>query len=171
MIPNPENVFELLQNDVATKLMETSPFDSIKNVTGEPLTVLTEDEGDIQFQFDDYIQQLGLCITVKAPTAKPINPDLPGPLLILAIDVWVSEAVVFNREAGGTGVRGMRAAKIIMETLHLWTPPTANVNTPMIYNGFDIERERTYISDQDKPQDSILVVSRICHFTVALAQA
>ena len=30
MIENPENVFEQLQNDVAAKLMDTSPFNSIK---------------------------------------------------------------------------------------------------------------------------------------------
>ena len=168
MIPNPENVFESLQNDVAQKLMETSPFSTIKGVTGEAFTVLTEDEGDIQFEYDAMIQQCGLCIVVHAPTGEAIYPDLTGPLVNGKLDIWVSEAVVFNREVG-TRVRAMKAAKIIMETLHGFVPPTANVNVPMEYNGFDIQRERTYVNDDDKV--GTLVVTRICHFKIPLMQA
>ncbi len=169
MIPDPQNVFELLQNDVAAKLIETSPFNSISNPDGStPFRVLTEDEGDIQFEFDAMIQQLGLSVVVKAPTAKPINPDLPGPFLILAFDVWVSEAVTFNRSPAGTQIRAMRAAKIIMETLHGFVPSSPQINTPVQYNGFDIERERTYI---EKDQPGTLIVSRICHFLCPLATA
>ena len=167
MIPNPENVFESLQNDVAQKLMETSPFSTIKGVTGEAFTVLTEDEGDIQFEYDAMIAQCGLCIVVHAPSGQPINPDLNPPFVMLSFDVWVSEAPVFNRSVG-TQVRAMRAAKVIMETISGWSPPTQQVNAPIEYRGFDIERERTYVNDQDKV--GTLVVSRICHFRAPLAQ-
>lgn len=169
MIPDPQNVFEELQNDVATVLMATSPFNSISNPDGStPFNVLTEDEGDIQFEFDQMIQQLGLSIVVHAPSAKPIDSDLPGPLLILSFDVWVSEAVTFNRSSSGTQVRSMRAAKIVMETLHGFVPSSEQINAPIQYNGFDIERERSYI---EKDQPGTLIVSRVCHFLCPLAIA
>lgn len=165
MIPNPENVFELLQNDIATKLMQTSPFNTIKNPDGSPFTVLTEDEGDIQFEYDAMIAQLGLAIVVHAPSGKIMNPDLGGPLFDLSFDVWVSEAPTFNREIG-TRVRGMRAALVVMGTLHGFVPQTAQILVPIQQNGFDKQRERTYVNDEDKV--GTLVISRICHFQVPL---
>ncbi len=169
MINDPQNVFELLQNDVAAQIMATAPFATIQNPDGStPFKVLTEDEGDIQFEYDQMIQQLGLSVVVHAPTAKPINPDLPGPLLILAFDVWVSEAVMFNRSPEGTQIRAMRAAKIVMETLHGFVPSSQQINAPVQYNGFDIERERSYI-EGDQP--GTLIVSRVCHFLCPLATA
>ena len=161
MIPNPENVFESLQNDVATKLMQTAPFSTIKNPDGAPFTVLTEDEGDIQFEFDANINQLGLAIVVHAPTGAIEQPDLPGPLITkLGFDVWVSEAPVFNRSADGTQVRLMKATTIVLGTLHGFQPDS--IGSPVYADAFKTERERTYMSDQDKV--GTLVVSRIIHF-------
>ena len=161
MIPNPENVFESLQNDVAQKLMETSPFSTIKGVTGEAFSVLTEDEGDIQFEYDAMIAQCGLCIVVHAPTGAIEQPDLPGPLITkLGFDVWISEAPVFNRSPEGTGVRLMKATTIVLGTLHGFQPQS--IGSPVYCDNFKTERERTYMNDQDKI--GTLVVSRIAHF-------
>ena len=161
MILNPENVFESLQNDVAAKLMQTSPFNTIRNPDGTAFTVLTEDEGDIQFEFDTMINQLGLAIVVHAPTGAIEQPDLPGPLITkLGFDVWVSEAPVFNRGSEGTGVRLMKATTIVLGTLHGFQPDS--IGSPVYADAFKTERERTYISDQDKI--GTLVVSRIIHF-------
>lgn len=163
MILNPENVFEQLQNDVAQKLMETSPFSTIKNPDGTQFSVLTEDEGDIQFEFDTMINQLGLAIVVHAPTGAIEQPDLPGPLITkLGFDVWISEAPVFNRrtEDGGTGVRLMKATTVVLGVLHGFQPNS--INSPVYCDNFKTERERTYINDADKV--GTLVISRICHF-------
>lgn len=161
MITNPENVFESLQNDVATKLMQTSPFDALSNVDGSPFTVLTEDEGDIQFEFDAMINQCGLAIVVHAPTGAIEQPDLPGPLITkLGFDVWISEAPVFNRSPEGTNVRLMKATTIVLGTLHGFQPDS--IGSPVYADNFKTERERTYINDQDKV--GTLVVSRIIHF-------
>ena len=161
MIPNPENVFEQLQNDVAAKLMQTSPFTTIKNPTGDTFTVLTEDEGDIQFEFDSMINQCGLAIVVHAPTGAIEQPDLPGPLITkLGFDVWVSEAPTFNRSPEGTNVRLMKATTIVLGTLHGFQP--SSIGSPVYADNFKTERERTYVNDQDKI--GTLVVSRIIHF-------
>lgn len=161
MIPNPENVFEQLQNDIATKLMQTSPFSTIKNPAGDPFNVLTEDEGDIQFEFDAMIAQCGLAIVVHAPTGAIEQPDLPGPLITkLGFDVWVSEAPIFNRSAEGTQVRLMKATTIVLGTLHGFQPDS--IGSPVYADNFKTERERTYVNDQDKI--GTLVVSRIIHF-------
>lgn len=161
MIPNPENVFEQLQNDVATKLMQTAPFNTIKAPDGGTFNVLTEDEGDIQFDFDTMIAQLGLCIVVHAPTGAIEQPDLPGPLITkLGFDVWVSEAPIFNRSPEGTQVRLMKATTIVLGTLHGFQPDS--IGSPVYADAFKTERERTYVNDQDKV--GTLVVSRVIHF-------
>lgn len=161
MIPNPENVFEQLQNDVATKLMQTAPFSTIKAPDGSAFNVLTEDEGDIQFEFDSMIAQCGLCIVVHSPTGAIEQPDLPGPLITkLGFDVWVSEAPLFNRSPEGTQVRLVKATTIVLGTLHGFQPSA--ISSPVYADNFKTERERTYMNDEDKI--GTLVVSRICHF-------
>lgn len=161
MIPDPQNVFEELQNDVAAKLMETSPFDTIAFPDGGLFKVLTEDEGDIQFEYDTMIAQLGLAIVVHCPTGAIEQPDIPGPLITkLGFDVWVSEAPVFNRDALGTQVRLMKATTIVLGVLHGFQPQS--INSPVYADNFKTVRDRTYVNDEDKV--GTLVVSRICHF-------
>jgi hypothetical protein len=161
MISNPQNVFESLQNDIAAKLMATSPFNTIAFPDGTTFKVLTEDEGDIQFEYDTMIAQLGLCIVVHSPTGKIDQPDLPGPLVTrLGFDVWVSEAPVFNRSEFGTQVRLIKGMTIVLGTLHGFQP--VSINSPVYADGFDTHRERTYVNDEDKV--GTLVVSRIIHF-------
>ena len=165
MIPDPQNVFEQLQNDVAQKLMETAPFNSIAMPDGRPFQVLTEDEGDIQADFDLQIAQLGLAITVRAPTGRIEQPDLPGPLITkLGFDVWISEAPVFNRtpngSTSGTNVRLMKATTIVLGTLHGFQPNA--INSPVYCDEFRTERERVLDGSQDSK--GTLIVSRICHF-------
>ncbi len=161
MIPDPQNVFELLQNDVAQKLIETSPFSSLSNPDGTtPFKVLTEDEGDIQFEYDQMIQQLGLSIVVHSPAGRIEQPDLPGPLITrLGFDVWVSEAPTFNRSEIGTGIRLWKATTIVLGTLHGFQPQS--IASPIYADEVRLERERAYI-EGDQP--GTLIVSRICHF-------
>ena len=161
MIPDPQNVFELLQNDVAAKLMETTPFSTIANPDGStPFKVLTEDEGDIQFEYDQMIQQLGLSIVVHSPAGRIEQPDLPGPLITrLGFDVWVSEAPTFNRSELGTQVRLWKATTIVLGTLHGFE--ASSINSPIYADEVRLERERAYIAGD---QPGTLIVSRICHF-------
>ncbi len=161
MIPNPENVFEELQNDVAEKLMQTSPFSTIKAPDGSTFAVLTEDEGDIQFEYDQMIAQLGLSIVVHSPAGRIDQPDIPGPLITkLGFDVWVSEAPTFNRSDLGTQVRLWKATTIVLGTLHGFQPQS--INSPVYADEVRLERERTYIGGEGQP--GTLIVSRICHF-------
>ncbi len=161
MIPDPQNVFELLQNDVAQKLIETPPFTTLSNPDGStPFKVLTEDEGDIQFEYDQMIQQLGLSIVVHSPAGRIEQPDLPGPLITrLGFDVWVSEAPTFNRSEIGTGIRLWKATTIVLGTLHGFQPQS--IASPIYADEVRLERERAYI-EGDQP--GTLIVSRICHF-------
>jgi hypothetical protein len=165
MIVDPQNVFEQLQNDVAAKLLDTSPFNTIKGPDGAPFNVLTEDEGDTQPDFDLQISQLGLAITVRAPTGRIEQPDLPGPIITrLGFDVWISEAPVFNRGPYGatcaTNVRLMKATTIVLGTLHGFQPQS--INSPIYCDEFRTERERVLNGEQDS--SGTLIVSRICHF-------
>ncbi len=167
MIPDPQNVFEELQNDVATKLMQTSPFSTLRGPSGGDFSVLTEDEGDVQFEYDAMINQLGLSIVVHGPSGKVALTDLRGPLIDLGFDVWVSEAPLFNRSEAGTQVRLMRAMKIVLGTLQGFQPQS--INSGIYVESFRRERERTYVSDDDKK--GILVTSCIIHFIAPLVAA
>ncbi len=162
MIPDPQNVFELLQNDVAAQIMQTTPFSTLQNPDGTtPFKVLTEDEGDIQFEYDQMIQQLGLSIVVHSPAGRIEQPDLPGPLISkLGFDVWVSEAPTFNRSPIGTNVRLWKATTIVLGTLHGFQPQS--INSPVYADEVRLERERSYIEGEGQP--GTLIVSRICHF-------
>jgi hypothetical protein len=161
MIPDPQNVFEELQNDVAAKLLDTSPFNTIKFPDGSTFKVLTEDEGDIQADFDLQIAQLGLALTVRAPTGRIEQPDIPGPLFTkLGFDVWISEAPVFNRSIDGTQVRLMKATGIVLGVLHGFQPDS--INSAVYADEMRTERERVLNGKQDS--EGTLIVSRICHF-------
>ncbi len=163
MILDPQNVFEELQNDVAAKLMQTAPFSTIAFPDGSTYQVLTEDEGDIQFEYDAQIAQLGLSIVVHAPAGTIDQPDMPGPVITkLGFDVWISEAPLFNRSPLGTKVRLFKAMGIVMGTLHGFKPESTQ--SPIYVENFRRERDRTYISDEDKK--GTLVNSLICHFIV-----
>ncbi len=161
MIPDPQNVFELLQNDVASQIMATSPFSTLANPDGTtPFKVLTEDEGDIQFEYDQMIQQLGLSIVVHSPAGRIDQPDMPGPIITkLGFDVWVSEAPTFNRSDNGTKLRLWKATTIVLGTLHGFQPQS--IRSPVYADEVRLERERAYI---EKDQPGTLIVSRICHF-------
>jgi hypothetical protein len=168
MIPNPENPFEELQNDVAAQIMSTPPFTTIKLPTGTDWQCLTEDEGDIQMEFDTMIAQVGLAIVVQACTAKNIQPDIPGPLLgDVSFDVWVSEAPTFNRSELGTKLRLSKAMTIVMAALHGFQP--GSISSPIWFAGFDKARERTYNSEGDKV--GTLITSRILHFKAPMIAA
>ncbi len=163
MIPDPQNVFELLQNDVAAQLMATSPFSTLSNPDGTtPFKVLTEDEGDIQYEYDQMIQQLGLSIVVHSPAGRIEQPDMPGPIITkLGFDVWVSEAPTFNRQVGvGTCIRLWKATTIVLGTLHGFQPQS--IHSPIYADEVRLERERSYIEGEGQP--GTLIVSRICHF-------
>ncbi len=157
MIPDPQNNFELLQNQVAQKIMDTSPFNGLTMADGTPFTVFTEDEGDIQSEFDIMIGQLGLCIVVHSPSGEVLQPDLPGPLFTnLGFDVWISQAPTFNT----TGVRLWKAVAVVCGTLHLWGPDAVN-GQPLRLTTVKPERER---SDIGADQPGVLISSRVCHF-------
>ncbi len=160
MIEDPQNVFEELQNDVAAQLMATAPFSTLRGPSGGDFQVFTEDEGDVQMEYDLMIGQLGLAIVVHSPAGTIDQPDLPGPLITkLGFDVWVSEAPMFNRAGSGTQVRLWRATSIVLGTLHGFQPQS--INSPIYATEIRLERERTYI---EKDQPGTLIVSRICHF-------
>ncbi len=160
MIPDPQNVFEELQNDVATKLMQTSPFSTLRGPDGGDFKVFTEDEGDVQMEYDLMIGQLGLAITVRSPAGRCDQPDMPGPIITkLGFDVWVSESPMFNRAGSGTQVRVWRASAVVMGTLHGFQPQS--IGSPVYFDEVRLDRERTYIGSD---QPGTLIVSRICHF-------
>ncbi len=166
MIPDPQNVFESLQNDVAAKLMETSPFSTIKAPDGTPFQVLTEDACNVQFEYDTMISQIGLCLIVKAPSGSIDQPDIPGPLITkMGFDVWISENPLFNQGPLGTGVRRWKAMGIVLGTLHLFQPQSAGLNSSVYAVSFTTERDIIY-SGNEKDRPGTLINSIICKFAV-----
>lgn len=158
MIPNPENPFEELQNDVAAKIMATAPFSMIKFPDGSDWKCLTEDEGDIQFEFDTMIGNVGISVVVYAPEGEVDQPDIPGPLLTnLNFEIGVFESPTFNRSEQGTGLRLSKAANIIFNTIHGFQP--ASMRSPVYAK--NLRRgvpQRLYATKDDT--NGILTISR-----------
>jgi hypothetical protein len=159
MIENPDNIFEQVQNDIATELMSKALFQSLRLPDGTDWRVLTEDEGDIEFLFEKMISDCGLSVIVQSPTAHTASGTKPVPEVQfdpLSIAVSISEAVIFNR-AGGTGVRVMRATKEVISALHTFRP--SSLNKPLVFTEM--------LKDRDShPETGALVASRICLFEV-----
>jgi len=159
MIADPDNIFETVQNDIATELMSRALFQNIDMPDGSAWVVLTEDEGDIEYLFTKMISDCGLSVIVQSPIVHTAAGTKPVPEVQfnpLSIAVSISEAVIFNR-AGGTGVRVMRAAYEVISTLHTFKPPS--LNKPLAFTEM--------LKDRDShPETGALVASRICLFEV-----
>jgi hypothetical protein len=125
MISNPDNVFEQAQNDIAAELIKYDPFKSIKFPDGSNFDILTEDEGDPEMLFTEFIAKAGLCVIVQSPTGKIATNEQMGTAQFnpLVIPVSVSEAIIFNRSPQGTQVRLMVAVKAVLKTLHAYAVP------------------------------------------------
>ena len=160
MIADADNVFELLQNDIAAAIAAQDLFQDILLPDGTPWRVLTEDEGDIEFMFTQMISACGLSVIVQSPTAHTASGTKPVPEVQfdpLSVAVSISEAIIFNRGADGTGVRLMRATKEIISALHTFKP--ASLNKPLSFTEM--------LKDRDThPETGQLVASRICLFEV-----
>jgi hypothetical protein len=169
MIQNPDNFFEELQNDVAAQIMATAPFNSITFPDGSDWKALTEDEGDIQFEFDTMIGVVGLSIVVYAAEGDVDQPDIPGPLLTnLNFEVGIFESPVFNRSEQGTGLRLARAANIVFGTLHGFQPPSAR--SPLYAKGIRRGTPQRLFATKDDT-NGVLTISRRCLFSCPLVSA
>jgi hypothetical protein len=160
MIADPDNVFELLQNEIAAELMARDLFQDISLPDGSAWAVLTEDEGDIEFMFTQMISACGLSVIVQSPIAHTASGTKPVPEVQfdpLSVAVSISEAIIFNRGENGTQVRLMRATKEVISALHTFKPPT--INKPLAFTEM--------LKDRDThPETGQLVASRICLFEV-----
>lgn len=156
MITDPQNVFEQVQNEIATKLATLALFTGIKMPDGRDFEILTEDEGDPEFLFTGMIDRCGLSIIVQSPTGKIIRREglffWFDPFMIA---VSISEAVVFNRTDQGTQVRLMRATWAVLAALHGFAPPSL---------GEQLFPTRLLKDKDTKPGTEDLVASRILVF-------
>lgn len=130
MIENPANMFESLQNETATRIMQATIFQNLQMPDGTPWEVRTEDEGVVEETFRQYIDACGLSVIVRSATgafAKEWRLTDNGPRMDpLEFDVSISEAVIFNRNLG-TKVRIMSAVQAAVQMIKNWTPPSINI--------------------------------------------
>jgi hypothetical protein len=163
VIPNPENSFEELQNEIAAKLQSVAPFSGIKFPDGSQFKVLTEDEGDADFLFTEQIARCGLCVVVESPEGDIDQPDLPGPIINpLEFKVAISEAPIFNRSEAGTKVRLNKAMIAAIGALHGFAPVSLN-SSPVFAVRFRKQRQHQ--------ETGALVNFRIVTFKAPLAAA
>jgi hypothetical protein len=163
MITNPQNIFELVQNDIATKLMTLPIFTGIKmpDDTPEnprPFQILTEDEGDPEMLFTAMIARAGLAVIVQSPTGKIAAADGPTHLITFrpfVVAVSISEAMLFNRSDLGTKVRLMPATSAVISALHGFYVPSL---------GAKLVATRLLKDKDTNPEDQALVASRIVTF-------
>lgn len=161
MIANPVSPLEHLQNELAAKLMTRPLFTGLTMPDGSDFKVLTEDEGDPEFLYEEMLSRCGLSIVVQCPTGKIVNAE-ENPAVLnfnpMVIGVTISEAVLFNREEAGTKVRLMTATWEVFTPLH----------------GFEstVLQEKIFATRIFKDRDTLpktgeLVASRIIAFEAA----
>lgn len=167
MIDNPQNDFEKLENAIAAQLEAQVEFQGIKNPDGTFWHVLTEDEGDIEFLFQQMINQCGFSVVVQTPIGRNSTKmgNIPGPVFDpLECMVQVSEAVIFNRNNGGTNIHAETGASIVRRSLHLFHPPgMPGVNSVLEFIKVEKDRDR-------HPETGALVASRLLTFNTRLIE-
>jgi hypothetical protein len=156
MIDNPQNVFEQVQNEVAAKLAALAIFTGIKMPDGADFEILTEDEGDPEMMFTAQIARAGLSVIVQSPSGKFDNQDevtiRANPFVVA---VSISEAILFNRSGGGTGLRLMRVTWAVLQALNGFAPASL---------GERLFATRLLKDKDTKPDSEELVASRIITF-------
>jgi hypothetical protein len=157
MIDNPQNVFEQVQNDLATEIMTDPLWQGLKLPDQSDFAVLTEDEGDPEMLFTAMLARAGLCIIVQAPSGKIVGEDQSGGVQFnpFVVAVSISEAILFNRSDNGTKVRLLVATKAVLRRLHRFAVPSL--------------KERIYatrlLKDKDtQPGTDELIATRIITF-------
>jgi|GEM_PF-6556468 len=83
------------------------------------VTVLTEDDGDIDTLIEQTVGALGIVATVMLVNAQAANRNLPGPVFGNAsLIVEIAENTIANRSEAGTGVTCLEAAEDAARHLH-----------------------------------------------------
>lgn len=84
-----------------------------------PVPVLTEDIGDLENAIQQRVNQLGVCVLVLTPELQPGAEPNSGQV---DVRLTVSEKVVVNRSASGTGKRASAVALAAVALLQDWRP-------------------------------------------------
>lgn len=83
------------------------------------ITVLTEDEGDIDTLIEQTVGALGIVATIMLVNAQAANRNLPGPVFGNAsLIVEIAEHTLTNRSEAGAGVTCLEAAEDAARNLH-----------------------------------------------------
>lgn len=109
------DMLEVLQADVAAILAATPAL--------ADAVVLADNEGDIEAKVTRALGTLtgtkkGLCVVVLLPEITESETNLPGPPVLVEVEIQTIEAVTINRATGGTGLRSSQAALITLNALH-----------------------------------------------------
>ena len=112
-------LLETLQADILAVLLATPALANaaiIADSDGDTESKVTKAlAGTVKNRANKY----GLAVIVLAPEVTSAEANLPGPPLLVRIDVQTLEHVQTNRAATGTGLRSSHAAMIALSTLHL----------------------------------------------------
>lgn len=112
-------LLETLQADIVSVLLATPALANcaiISDANGDTNSAVTKAlSGTVKNRANKY----GLALIVLCPEVTESEANLPGPTLLVRVDVQVLEHVQTNRAANGTGLRSSHAAMIALNTLHL----------------------------------------------------
>lgn len=120
-----QSLLTTLQLACAARLAGT-PFFAGSPPAQPAIPVLTENRGDIVAAIERTVAGLGIYAILLTPTARVSKPDIPGPFFDeLRVVVRVTERVITNRSAAGTGQPAALVAEAAAAALHQWRPPGA----------------------------------------------
>jgi hypothetical protein len=111
-----DSVLEAIQNQMADVLLADPYFDSVP--------VIPESVGDIEREIEIALKKLGIAVIIVAPSAnRGKTREAPGPYYDeISINCMVTENVLINRSANGTGKHNLAVAEHVAAILHLFKP-------------------------------------------------
>lgn len=103
-----------LLEDVKALLKGSPCFFAQDNVT-----VLTEDDGDIDTKIEQVVGSLGIVVTIMLTNAQAASKNLAGPVFNnTSLIVEIAELAITNRSEAGTKVTCLEAAEEAARYLH-----------------------------------------------------
>jgi hypothetical protein len=144
-MPSPTRSLAQVQADIKARLQRHPEFAGIQ--------ILTERAKDFAAAVDlalgglDPDHKAGIFLTVATPTLVCDRPEIPGPLVTLAVAVTVSENIVQNTGDAGSRVPCSDMALDVLRALSGYVPPncskpllSANAPVRVVADPFDDDR-------------------------------
>ena len=91
------------------------------SANGQPIAVLSEEQGDINFLLTQSLERIGVCLAVLTPTGEGEESQTGQLRFDVPVVVQIQEDVTMNRAPNGTQVQISTLIAFVLRRLHGWS--------------------------------------------------